>query len=82
MGLSMALSDIEKEWVTEIVVNTANVTAEKVAARFIEAHVLTCPYGKQMMKWMCIAIGIGIGIGLGGNALIDRLMSALPAVLP
>jgi len=73
----MALSEMEEKWLTEIVINTANVTAEKVAERFIAAHLLTCPYGKQLTKWMCVAIGVGIGIGIGGSEVIKMLLTAV-----
>lgn len=73
----MALSDMEEKWVTELVINTANATAERVAERFIKSHVLTCPYGKQLTKWMCIAIGIGIGVGIGGSELVKMILTAV-----
>ena len=74
----MALTEIEKEWVTQLIINTANVTAECVGKAIVAAHLETCPYGKRLTKWMYVSLGISIGVGIvlgaGGDEMLMRFI--------
>ncbi len=73
----MAINDAEEKWLEQLVVNTANKTAEVVAEKLIKIHIDTCPYGRRLMKVCFIAMGIGVGFGLGGNSLLQHLSKVL-----
>jgi len=76
-GKLVALTDIEKEWVTELVENTATKVADVTTARILELHVATCPYGKRLARFTWIAIGVGIGSGVGGGTIVIGLFKLL-----
>lgn len=73
--MNMALTEIEKDWVTQLIINTANATAERVGEAIVAAHLEACPYGKRLAKWVYISIGIGIGVGIVLGARGDEMLT-------
>jgi len=68
------LTDIEREWIKELVANVSDATAERIVERVIVAHVATCPYGKKLLKYTFIGIGLAIGAGAAGSSLLTVLL--------
>jgi len=68
------LTDIEREWIKELVANVSDATAERIVERVIVAHVAACPYGKKLLKYTFIGIGLAIGAGAAGSSLLTVLL--------
>jgi hypothetical protein len=72
------LTEIEREWIKELVANVSDATAERIVERVMErvivSHVASCPYGKKLLKYTFIGIGLAIGAGAAGSSLLTVLL--------
>lgn len=61
-GMIMALSPGDLAECKEI--------ARVIVKEVLETHVQTCPYGRSLLKFTCIAAGIAIGSGIAGGGFV------------
>lgn len=75
----MALTDIEKRWLEELVENTAVRTADNAIDRLLKMHVATCVHGRRLSRISWLSVGIGIGSSIGGGTIVVTLLKLLQA---
>jgi len=51
--------------------------AAEVTKEMIKTHVKVCPYGRSILKFICISIGIAIGSGLTGGGIVLAVFEIL-----
>ncbi len=44
--------------------------AREIVQEVLKIHVQTCPYGRSLLKFTCIAAGITIGSGIAGGGFV------------
>jgi len=58
----MSLSEGDKDTCREI--------ARAIVSEVLLIHIQTCPHGRSLMKFTCVAIGIAIGSGIASGGLV------------
>lgn len=51
--------------------------ARAIVREVLEIHVQTCPHGRSLLKFTCIAAGIAIGSGIAGGGFVLAIIKAL-----
>jgi hypothetical protein len=77
--MTVSLTETEREWVQELVINVANETAERVVSRILDDHVASCPHGSKLTRYAFLGMGLAIGAGAMGSGVCQVALAILKA---
>lgn len=80
----MALTDVEREWLEELVANISSSAAERAVdhmedrlRQMLALHEASCLYGKRLNKYTFIFVGLAVGAGAAGSRAFDAVLTLI-----